>query len=113
MELRPSFRPKRKVQWLGFGLIFLGAMASLPRAPQAADGRTCATCCVLEMGIALAESGSFSPEFNAGQVLQQSRVKSSFPGSAWERTVFEALPRPGLEEPAMQWVPRREPGNQN
>ncbi len=40
-------------------------------------------------------------------------TKSSFPGSAGERTVFEALPRPGLAEPAMQWVPGWAPGNQN
>ncbi len=49
----------------------------------------------------------------ACKTWQTFTLRFSFPGSAGERTVFETLPRPGLAEPAMQWVPRREPGNQN
>ena len=61
MNLDPAARPNRAIKWLGFGLIFLGTLANLPRAPQSDDGRACATCCVLGMETALAEDSSGDP----------------------------------------------------
>ena len=76
--------------------------------PQISPGQSAAAALGSRSTNKRALKGNAVKHFEAG--LSESL---SFPGSAWERTAPEALPRHEQAEPAIHGVPRLEPGNEN